>query len=175
MTHVYFLKRFQPCRWKLFFYGKFYHWSKIIEIRFLTPDQISAFNGIFELGTLAEHKTTRESDLADLSLSRWPMSVFVAVFGGDGLRRVVRPPSKKNGESGASTSCDQRSSTDKFARGSKVGWGFLARTTWCSVRWLGVVFGPPGNMAPPKALRRAQRATSEHFKVVGGIECVLKQ
>jgi hypothetical protein len=28
-------------------------------------------------------------------------------------------------------------------------------------------------MAPPKALRRAQRATSEHLKVLGGIECVL--
>jgi hypothetical protein len=107
--------------------------------------------------------------------SRWPIWVSVEGFGGDGLRRVVRPPSKKKWGSSTSTSCDQRSSTNKFARDSKVGWHFLARTTLCCARWLGVVYGTTEVIAPSKALRRAQRATSGHFKVVGGIECVLKQ
>jgi hypothetical protein len=35
--------------------------------------------------------------------------------------------------------------------------------------------GPTGDISSPKALGCAQRANSEHFKVVGGIECVLKQ
>ena len=53
--------------------------------------------------------------------------------------RWCGPRVKKKWGLVVSTSCGQRSSTDKFGRNSKFGWDFLAQTTWCSARWLGVV------------------------------------
>ena len=96
------------------------------------------------------------------------MSASVADFGGEDLRRAVRPPSKKKGGRAPprlATKEVLQTNLPGIPRSAGVSWhGRLGVASGGSASSM----GPTGDIAPPQALGRAQRANSEHFKVVGG-------